>query len=282
MMEKSELETIDQRYIQFYGDEILAARVADGTVYVPVRPICDLIGVNWAAQYQRIQRDPILSEVVSGVVVTPTPRDNKFANPQEMICLPLDFLNGWLFGMNANRVKSDIREKLLTYQRECYRVLAEAFLRDQITHRPDSAIDDLLNSDSPTAQAYKMAKAIMQMARQQLVLESRVESAESGIATNRSEIELIDTRVQLLEARGGDPSRQIDEAQASRISQAVKAIALELGKRSGRNEFAGVYGELYRRFDITGYKLLPAIKFQEAIHFLSDWYQSLTDIETPF
>lgn len=62
----------------------------------------------------------------------------------------------------------------------------------------------------------------------------------------------------------------------------MKAIALELGKRSGRNEFAGVYGELYRRFDITGYKLLPAVKFQEAIHFLSDWYQSLTNVDTPF
>lgn len=281
-MEASELKPIEQRSIRFYGDEIIAVRVQDGTVYVPVRPICELIGVNWAAQYQRIQRDAILSEIVSGVVVTPTPHVNKFANPQEMICLPLDFLNGWLFGMNASRVKVEIREKLLTYQRECYRVLAEVFLSDQITHRPDADIDNLLNSDSPTAQAYKMAKAIMQMARQQLVLESKLNLAEGEIANNRGDIQLLDTRVQLLEAKGGDPSRQIDEAQASRISQAVKAIALELGTRSGRNEFAGVYGELYRRFDITGYKLLPAVKFTEAIHFLSDWYQSLTNSKIPF
>lgn len=41
--------------------------------------------------------------------------------------LPLDYLNGWLFGVNANRVKEGIRDNLIRYQRECYRVLADAF-----------------------------------------------------------------------------------------------------------------------------------------------------------
>ena len=31
--------------------------------------------------------------------------------------------------------------------------------------------------------------------------------------------------------------------QASQISQAVKAVAMELSKQSGRNEYGGVYGE---------------------------------------
>jgi hypothetical protein len=47
--------------------------------------------------------------------------------------------------------------------------------------------------------------------------------------------------------------RFITAAQASRISQAVKAVAIALGKVSGRNEFDGVYGELYRRFEVTSY-----------------------------
>jgi hypothetical protein len=46
-----------------------------------------------------------------------------------MLSLPLDYLNGWLFGINVNRVKAEIRERLIPYQKECYRVLAEAFKR---------------------------------------------------------------------------------------------------------------------------------------------------------
>lgn len=33
-----------------------------------------------------------------------------------------------LFGINANRVKPELRERLITYQQECYQVLAAAFL----------------------------------------------------------------------------------------------------------------------------------------------------------
>ncbi len=75
----------------------------------------------------------------------------------------------------------------------------------------------------------------------------------------------------------GDTARYVSDGQASKLSQAIKVIALELGKRSCRNEFGGVYGELYRRFDITGYKLLPAAKFEDAMQFLKSWYESLTD-----
>lgn len=46
---------------------------------------------------------------------------------REMLCLPLDYLNGWLFGVDARRVKPEIRERLLQYQRECYRVLHDHF-----------------------------------------------------------------------------------------------------------------------------------------------------------
>jgi hypothetical protein len=74
----------------------------------------------------------------------------------------------------------------------------------------------------------------------------------------------------------------VSDEQASQISQAVKAVAMAFSKQTGRNEYGGVYGELYRRFGITSYKLLPARRFQEAMDWLSEWYQSITDEETPF
>ena len=72
------------------------------------------------------------------------------------------------------------------------------------------------------------------------------------------------------------------EEQASQISQAVKSVAQALGKASGRNEFGGVYGELYRKFGIASYKMLPARRFQEAMRFLAEWYETVTGGPLPF
>ena len=44
-----------------------------------------------------------------------------------MLCLPLDLIPGWLFGIPVGRVKEEIRPKLLRYQRECFRALWDAF-----------------------------------------------------------------------------------------------------------------------------------------------------------
>lgn len=50
---------------------------------------------------------------------------------QEMLMLPIKYLNGWLFGVNANRVKPEIKERLLEYQRECFDVLNRHFMPQQ-------------------------------------------------------------------------------------------------------------------------------------------------------
>ena len=79
----------------------------------------------------------------------------------------------------------------------------------------------------------------------------------------------------------GNPDRLITLTQATKISQAVKAIAMELSKQSRRNEYGGVYGELYRRHEIPSYKQLPAAQFEACMSWLRDWYSDLTG-ESPF
>lgn len=135
-------------------------------------------------------------------------------------------------------------------------------------------MDELLAGDSPAAQAYKMASAIMQMARQQLLLESQIEKHALQIEKHNQRLEMIETTL-------GDPDRVISPDQATEISQAVKAVAMELGKQTKRNEYGGVYGELYRRYRIPSYRELPASQFEDAITWLGDWLQSLTG-DTPF
>lgn len=276
-MREEALTPLEQRTIVFYDDELTAVVVDDGgrrVVYVPIRPICDYLGVDWSGQRQRINRDPVLSDVMRSmsVGVTTTDMDPTSRRPRssEMLCLPLDFINGWLFGISVNRVKPQIRDTVLRYQLECYRVLADAFLSPS-----SSPAGEVSTSMASLVQVREMGLAIARMAQEQIEFDGRLTAAEGRLDRAAVVFGDLTKRVTSLESRLA-PGEPVTLEQASEISQAVKAIALALGEQTGRNEFGGVYGELYRRFRITSYKLLPAGQFAEAMQFLTEWYGQIT------
>lgn len=115
----SDLITID-----FHGNAIIAVLV-DGTPYVAMKPICENIGLQWEAQQKRISRDPVLSTCMS-IMDMQVPSDTQ---RRPYTFLPLEVLNGWLFGVDVNRVKPEIRDKLIRYQKECHGVLYKHFFQ---------------------------------------------------------------------------------------------------------------------------------------------------------
>ena len=123
------------------------------------------------------------------------------------------------------------------------------------------------------AQVEQLGHALVTLAREQREFDRRLNTTET-------ELDDVKQRVVALEGRVA-PGAPVTEEQASQLSQAVKAVAIKMSQKSGRNEFGGVYGELYRKFGITSYKLLPGDRFQEAMDFLTNWHQSLAGDE-PF
>lgn len=107
--------------ISFHGQTV-PVFTRNQTHYVAMKPIVENIGLDWVSQHKKIQRNEILK---SGMVMMTIPASD--GKTYETACLPLDYLNGWLFGVDARRVKPEIRERLLTYQRECFRVLNNHF-----------------------------------------------------------------------------------------------------------------------------------------------------------
>jgi len=109
--------------LNFRNDTLFAVE-RDGGVFVAVKPISDALGLKWSGQHDRLNRDPILSE---GIRVMEIP---SVGGMQETICLKLELVNGWLFTIDESRVKDEeTRQKVLTYKRECYRVLFDHFYR---------------------------------------------------------------------------------------------------------------------------------------------------------
>ena len=67
-MSNDALEPIEQREVPFYEDDVTAVLVQSDEgeqVLIPIRPLCDRLGIAWSAQRQRILRDSVLSEAMT-------------------------------------------------------------------------------------------------------------------------------------------------------------------------------------------------------------------------
>lgn len=116
--------------IQF-NHQSLVTFEQNGTHYTAMKPICENIGLCWDGQRQRIQRDEVLSE---GAVIITVPSNG---GDQQMICLPIEYINGWLFGIDIKRCKPEIRETLIMYKKECYQALYNYWNKPQQLALPE-------------------------------------------------------------------------------------------------------------------------------------------------
>ncbi len=105
--------TATMKSVAFYGDHITTIAWSDNH-YVAMRPIVDTLGLSWGSQSEKL--DDERYSVIRIPCGTP-------GGTQQTICIPLKKLNGWLFSINPNKVRADLRDKLIRYQEECFEVL---------------------------------------------------------------------------------------------------------------------------------------------------------------
>ncbi len=128
----SELVSIGEVTIPFYEDTLIVQLGEDGEIYVALRPIVESLGLDWSAQYRRIKRDPVLSKEMKmiSVAVTATEIRQRGEGARDHLCLPKQFISGFLFGINANRVQAELRDNVIKWQREAHLILDAAFTGD--------------------------------------------------------------------------------------------------------------------------------------------------------
>lgn len=114
----------DNRFalVEFQGSQLLT--IFDGeTVRVAMKPLVEALGIDWRSQRQKILGDAVLSK---GVALSTTPSEG---GPQQTVTLPIDLMHGWLFKLNPERVAPEARERVIAYQRECYQVLHDYWVK---------------------------------------------------------------------------------------------------------------------------------------------------------
>lgn len=122
----TQLETI-----QFHNQSLIVLN-HENKPYIAMKPVCENIGLDWHAQLNRINRHNVLNK---GVVMIATPTKGGI---QKLACLPISMINGWLFGIDTNRVKPEIKQKLEQYQLECFDVLYNHFMPKVASQYPNT------------------------------------------------------------------------------------------------------------------------------------------------
>ncbi|EIC1950256.1 phage antirepressor N-terminal domain-containing protein [Escherichia coli] len=164
------LEAVNTSYVPFNGQQIITA-IAAGVAYVAMKPIVENLGMSWSTQQTKLMKQISKFNCVHMNMVA---ADGKL---RKLLCLPLKKLNGWLFSINPEKVRADIRDKLIQYQEECFSVLHDYWtkgyvvnprkskkaLPGKITTEQQEAIKQLVMSRGQSLPKEKQAKAMITM-----------------------------------------------------------------------------------------------------------------------
>ncbi|MEQ8548742.1 MAG: phage antirepressor N-terminal domain-containing protein [Cyclobacteriaceae bacterium] len=124
------------------GQSILM--IDDEVRLVPIKPICDALGIAANKQVEKIKNDVLLNSTAT--LRVSVANDGK---EREMFCLPLKYIFGWLFTINPSNVKEESRAAVLQYRSECYDVLYSHFSAKsdyvKSIHQETSVIMDLMD-----------------------------------------------------------------------------------------------------------------------------------------
>jgi len=101
---------------EFLGKEVTLVD-NNGVAYVAMREIVEGIGLSWGTQSIKLNEN---SKKFNCFHIETVGADGK---NRQMLCMPIKKLNGWLFSINPNKVRADLKERLENYQEECFLAL---------------------------------------------------------------------------------------------------------------------------------------------------------------
>ncbi len=115
--------------VKFNDDFLEVVRVAandavgkvDGEYWVSVRKVCENLDIHFSYQLKKLKSEEAFEAKYIEVQTK--------GGLQKVFCIPLEKLNGWLFTINPNKVKPEVKQKLIAYKNECFKVLYNHFIQ---------------------------------------------------------------------------------------------------------------------------------------------------------
>lgn len=172
------MKTETRAVAKINGVQILV--IENGEKLVPVKPICEALGVAPNKQIEKIKEDEILKSV--GTLGVSTGSDGK---QYEMFCIPFKYVFGWLFTINPANVKEEARESVIRYKLACYDALYQSFTDSQeFLEAKDRIVETKLAELEVLSANFKSASASMAKKKRELN-DARAMTIDQWLANNR-------------------------------------------------------------------------------------------------
>lgn len=111
---------LEQALIPVDGKQIPTLLDENGDVWVALRPVVNALGLDWGTQRKKLKN---LKE--KGVVILTTPLKDSNGKTQEMLTINLYDLPVYLYSININKVRPELREKIKKFQVETTHAIRE-------------------------------------------------------------------------------------------------------------------------------------------------------------
>ncbi|HCT9717879.1 TPA: phage antirepressor N-terminal domain-containing protein [Proteus mirabilis] len=119
--------------VPFHGNNLCVVNY-NGEPYVPMKPIVEGMGLTWQSQFEKLKQR--FSKGITEIVIPSK------GGEQSMLCLALRKLAGWLHTISPNKVKPEIRYKVIKYQEECDDVLYEYWTTGEVKKKHKSTVQE--------------------------------------------------------------------------------------------------------------------------------------------
>ena len=116
------METNETNLLNFDGRKIPYA-VIENEVFIPIRPLCDILQVEYNRQYKKLNKDKIMGRAL--YKCTMRDAENRM---RTYVTLPERYIYGWLFTISSDS------NALYEYKVKCHDVLYNYF-RGELTRR---------------------------------------------------------------------------------------------------------------------------------------------------
>lgn len=110
------MNSLTQIAVPFHNTELFLIE-HNGQPYTPLRQIVQGMGLDWASQFTKIKQKfaTCVVEITMQILGDDQSRSHT--------CIPVRKLPAWLYSVNPNKVKPELRDTVIKYQEECDDVL---------------------------------------------------------------------------------------------------------------------------------------------------------------
>ncbi|WP_255604524.1 phage antirepressor N-terminal domain-containing protein [Oscillochloris sp. ZM17-4] len=259
------LRPTEQLPIALFGGAVLSVRGPDGSIYLSIHDLCDVLGITFPAQRRRILSDEQLSPGMRQFRVRTS------RGPSDQDFLELERIPLWMLRIQSRRVDAAVQDRV-RYVQEYLRISVYAAFAQLIglTEQSSRQIEDLAQLDAidPSLQA---------LAERQAALETSQERARTVWQTLRGDMDALRTRV-----------RELEQALANKLTPAQRRVIYDMVHVWGHARAArdarltpgtaihACWALVTMRFRVTSYTDIPAGAYEECLAFIQDSYHALT------